>query len=166
MPKYSEGDFGECMLDGLISRIEKLFRKVRRAGMEQRTVVAVTRNQRDLNDMRVLGIQQSWTIRFATTLAQALQARPRSGICVVVYDRTVSRADWRDAVESLCAWECPVFCILLSDSAGPALRNAVLDSGGYDIARKPMDPAELAALIRAAMALAAEIDSCEAPMTV
>ncbi len=145
-----------------ISRVVRAFRRVRHAGMEQRTVLAVTRNERYMTDMRILAIQQSWSVRFATTLGQALEIRPRSGVCVVIYDRDVSRGDCAAAIRLLTHSENPVFCILLGDG----LRDMVVGCGGYDVASKPVDHEKLIGLINGALALAAEIDACQAAMAI
>lgn len=157
------------MFHRFISRLATLLRRVRRAGMEQRTVLAVTRSQRDMTDLRVLAIQQGWSIRFATTLPRALEIRPRTGVCVIVYDRDLPRTDWAHSVKLLAHSENPVFCILLADRPDHALRKSVVRCGGFDVASKPMDRAALAALatlINGALALASEIDACQAPLHV
>jgi DNA-binding NtrC family response regulator len=150
------------MLRRLISPIERLFRKVKHAGLEQRSVLTITRNQRYVTEMRVLAIQENWTVRFASTLAQAMERRPQVGPCVVIYDRELSRGDWVQAFRSLTHAENPVFCVLLADSPDGALRGMVAACGGYDVASMPFDRERISALIRGALALAAEIDGCRA----
>lgn len=152
------------MLHRLIARMEGLWRQVQRAGLDQRTVLAVTRNQRLFTDLRVLAIQQGWSIRFAGATAQALECRPRTGICVLLYDRDLAGGDWARDVKLLSTSENPVMCIVLSDSPGASLRAAVVRCGGFDVARKPLDHGHLAGLINGALALAEEIESCQAPV--
>ena len=155
------------MLYGIIARIDGLidgligglWRQVRRAGMEQRTVLAVTHNERLINDLRVLAIQNAWNIRFASNLGQAVARQPQAGICVVVYDRDGGTLD---AVRLFARSRNPVLTIVLSNRPDPSLRAAVVRSGGFDVASSD----GLTSAINAALAIAAEIDACEAALLV
>lgn len=125
----------------------------RRVGPERQTILAVSRNPWVFRELRVLAIEQGWSIRFATSLPQAQFERPHSGICVLIYDLE----NWRPALPLLAHSDTPLIPIVLS---GNALRAEVIAAGGYDLALKPLDRAEVARLIHQAIALAAAIDSC------
>ena len=138
-----------------------LWRKVQRA-LEPKTVLVVTLNPRYVRDFRIMAIQEGWHIRFAPALPHALKERPVEGSCVVVYDCDLPGVDWRSAVQALSNFDHPVFCIVLSPQWDSAFRSMVLDCGGFDVTREPLDRDHCAGLINGALTLAAEIDSCEA----
>ena len=139
--------------------METLWRKVQRV-LEPRTVLVATLDPCCVREFRIMAIQEGWHIRFAPTLPHALKARPVEGSCVVVYD--LPGGDWRTGVKALSNFDHPVFCIVVSPRCDPGFRSMVLDCGGFDATRKPLDRDHCAGLINGALTLAAEIDSCEA----
>lgn len=142
------------MFENLKTRMQAFWRRV---GPEQQTILVVSRSARVFRELRVLAIEQGWNIHFASSLRQAQLERPRSGVCVLLYDLEES---WRYALDTVSNRAAPVIPIVLSAAAGPRLRIDVIAAGGYDVAQKPVDRAEIARLIRQAFALAAEVDAC------
>jgi hypothetical protein len=148
------------MFQNFIARIATLWRRFQRV-LEERTVLVVTLNPRHFRDFRIMAIQESWHVRFAPTLPQALKARPSKGSCVVAYDRDLPGVDWRRAVTALSNFGRPVLCIVLSQRADMAFRKMVIECGGFDVTRKPLDRDHCAGLVNGALALATDIDSIE-----
>jgi DNA-binding response OmpR family regulator len=57
---------------------------------------------------------------------------------VILYDTHQSELSWRDGVPKLLAAIRPAFLILVSSAAEDSSRTELLDMGGYDIIRKPV----------------------------
>jgi CheY-like chemotaxis protein len=150
----------------LLARIETIWQHLGQAGAERPSVLAMTLTSGYCNELRIFAIQEGWNLSFANALENAVQACRMSRVCIVLYDRDLPGMEWRRAFHFLLHSDRPVFCILLSADVEPHLRKAVLDAGGYDLARKPLErgkPLEreaIVGLVNGALALAADIDSC------
>jgi DNA-binding NarL/FixJ family response regulator len=110
-------------------------------------------------NLRILAIQQRWHILFAKNLNSALQIGRLNRITVVIYDRELADADWRNAARRFTSGGAPIFFILLSSEYGRPLWKAVLDNGGYDVAPRNVDSEKLGRVVNGALALACSLDS-------
>jgi CheY-like chemotaxis protein len=154
------------MFGRLFGRIKTIWQHLGQAGAEGPGVLAMTLTSSHCDELRIFAIQEGWNLRFANTLETAVQACRVRRVCVVLYDRDLPGMEWRRAFHLLLHSGRPVICILLSAALDSRLRKAVLDAGGYDLARKPPErgkPLEREAvvgLVNGALALVADIDSC------
>ncbi|SRR5258708_5630870 len=147
------------MFKTLLGRLETLWHKIERAGADERTVIAVTTSSAVQLDLRIFSIQERWHILFARTLDAALQLRQRNKVTVVLYDRELPDVDWRKGLPALVNSVNPVFFILLSPVVDRRVWRTVLDYGGYDVARMPLDRERLAPIVNGAFAVVSTVDS-------
>jgi FixJ family two-component response regulator len=147
------------MFKTLLGRLETLWHKIEQIGVNERTVILVTTSSAVQLELRVLSIQEGWHILFARTLETALQYTTLEKGAVVLYDRDLPGVDWRKAQCALVDSVNPVFFILLSPGADRRLWRTVLDDGGYDVARMPLDRERLAPVVNGAFAVTSAVDS-------
>jgi DNA-binding response OmpR family regulator len=151
------------MFRTLLGRLETLWHKIEQTGANERTVIAVTASPSVQLQLRVFSIQERWHILFARTLETALQYTSFNKHAVVLYDRELPGVDWRKGQCAVVKSVNPVFFILLSPGADRRLWKTVLDYGGYDVARMPLDRENLAPLVNGAFAVVSTVDSLMAP---
>ena len=139
-------------------RSQSLLRKWEHFTSENRTVLAVTQDERCRMTLRVLSIEEGWRMLFAQSVEDALRLCSGRRPCVLLYDLDLPVADWQARVRWLLASEQPMFPIVLTEAPGAPLREEVVNCGGYDVARKPLEPEHLVSLVNGALALAESID--------
>lgn len=149
------------VVNGLLEYTGALRRRWEHLTQEHTTVLAVTRNPVCKMSLRVVALEQGWRILFAESIEDALRLQILNRICVLVYDRDLPGVEWRAALRCLLGSSAPLFPIVLSGALQARLRSEVLRCGGYDVARKPLEPRCFVALVRGALALAASIDALE-----
>jgi DNA-binding response OmpR family regulator len=128
---------------------------------ENRTVLAVTKDKRCEMRLRTLSLEQGWRILFAGSLDEGIHLQAWDRVCVLVYDQHLPGVEWRKGLRTLLALDDPILAIIISDVPSARLRSEVLNCGGYDLARKPLEPQWFVALVNGALALAESIDSME-----
>jgi len=124
-----------------------------------RTILAVTGDLSCRMSLRVLALEQGWRILFADCLEDGLRLQCLNSVSILVYDCGLPGVEWRHGLRTLLAPRGAIFPIVMSHVLSPRLRLEVLECGGYDIARNPLDPKHLAALVNGALALAKSVDS-------
>lgn len=148
------------MFKHLKSRLDSLWRQLEQAGDVSRSVLAVLSTSSCQHDLRVFAIEQGWRMSFATTLRDALDIRQTKKIEVIIYDQDLPDAPWRQGLFQLLDCTGPALAILLSCTADARICRTVLESGGFAVARKPVDRGSLVPLVNGALQLAEDIDSC------
>jgi DNA-binding response OmpR family regulator len=128
---------------------------------QSRTVLALTTNFGCRSSLRVLSLEEGWRILFADSLEDGLRLQCLNRASILVYDHDLPGVDWRRGVRTLLS-EGATFPIVIADPPSSRLRSEVLDCGGFDVARNPLEPACLAALVNGAWALTKSIDNLEA----
>jgi len=111
--------------------------------------------------LRTIAFEECWRILFAESLEDGLRLQYSNRICVLIYDRDLPGAEWHHGLRTLLASREPVLPIVISDVLSARLRSEVLDSGGYDLARNPIEPEYFVRLVNGALALAESIDSLD-----
>ena len=147
------------MLKSILGQLESLWRHIEQAGIgDDRAVLVVSTSPSLQLEMRVFAIQEGWRILFAKSLANAIRLSRIHKITVVVYDQDLSGVSWHKAFSHL-QNAGTVLLILLSTVVDWRLRKAVLDNGGFDVARMPVQSATIVPLVNGAFALAGSVDS-------
>lgn len=147
------------MFKNIFEQLGTLWRQFEQVtAFEGRTVLLLTTSLSLQTEWRVLSIQEGWHIVFARSLEAALRLSKLRRVTVVIYDRDTADAEWRKGVRCLVKDD-PVFFILLSSVVDRRLWETVIDNGGYDIARKPLDRESLVSSVNGAFALASSVDS-------
>jgi len=80
------GDGINRVLRNLVQRVGVLCWKLRRAGTEERRILAVMPALSDQNNLRVWSIEEGWSVLFATSVERAVNVRQANRIGVVLYD--------------------------------------------------------------------------------
>lgn len=124
----------------------------------QITVLAVTPFSSEQVAVRLFGIQERWRVLYASSLERAVELRQRETISVILYDRDLPGVDWTKAVRTLLTCSEPACLILLSGFVDNRLWRTVLECGGYDVARKPLERDTLVPLVNGPCLLAGGID--------
>jgi DNA-binding NtrC family response regulator len=146
-------------VNGLKERAGALWRQWNH--WENRTVLAVTKDNRCKLTLRTLSLEQRWRILFAESLEDGIRLQARDRARVLVYDHRLLGVEWRKGLHSLLASDDPIIPIVISDAPSAPLRSEVLNCGGYDLALNPIQHEWFVALVNGALALAETIDSIE-----
>jgi DNA-binding response OmpR family regulator len=126
---------------------------------ESRTVLALTTNSSCRSTLRVLALQEGWRILFADSLEEGVRLQGLNRAGIFVYDQNLPGVEWRQGLSTMVASHRSVFPIVMTDSPSSGLKREVLEYGGFDLARSPLEPECFVALVRGARALARSIDS-------
>jgi DNA-binding response OmpR family regulator len=148
-------------VNGLRERTGSLWRRWEQFTSARRTVLAVTKDIRCRTNLRIYSLEQGWRILFAESLEDALRLQYLGRICVLVYDCDLPGIDWRRGLRTLLAVNDPLVPIVISSLPNSRFRSEVLNFGGYDVARNPLEPERFVPLVNGALALAGSIDSLE-----
>jgi DNA-binding response OmpR family regulator len=149
------------MMNGILERTGELWLQWERFASGGRTVLAVTRDCRCKTSLHILSLEQGWRILFAESLEDGLRLEHTNRICVLIYDRDLTGVEWREGLRALLSSDEPLLPIVISDAPSAELRSEVIDNGGFDLARNPLEPDCFVALVNGALALAESIDSLE-----
>ena len=147
------------MLNNFKCHLEHLWRQLEEVATSQRNVLAVLPAFSRRADFRIFAIEQRWQICFASTLERAVDIQRRQKIDVVIYDRDLPDADWRQALSKVSNSAGPAIVIVLSYTTDASAERLVLDCGGFAVARKPVERGNLVPLVNGALQLVEEIDS-------
>ena len=126
---------------------------------KDRTVLLVSPHASEQNTLRVAAILERWHLLIAPTVDCAERILEQEPVSVVLYDRRAAPSGWQPSVRRLLQSSHSVCLILLSDDVAEPPRCSVLECGGYDVARKPLDRATLVALVNGYLGLRESIDS-------
>jgi DNA-binding response OmpR family regulator len=88
-------------------------------------------------------MQEGAALLEAANCAEAAQWLGRVRVAAVVCDETLPDGGWQDLLSLAARMDDPPPVLVTSRLADERLWAAVLELGGYDLLRKPFDPAEL-----------------------
>ena len=145
-------------VNGLRERTGALWRRWEHCALANRTLLVVTKNARCKTSLRTLALEQGWRILFAETIEDGLRLQNLDRICLLIYDHQLPGVDWRDGLRTLLALDEPTLPIVIANVVSARLRSEVLNCGGFDLARNPL---EQECFVNGALALAESIDSIE-----
>ncbi len=86
-----------------------------------------------------LSSQAGWRISFAGNAEEAVEQFRVMEVSIVVYDREVNPAGWRQAIRLLCDESPQPYLILLSKTSDRNLWEELERLGGSDILKTPLD---------------------------
>ena len=104
-----------------------------RAADSALTVLAITASTTDRAQLQRIFEKTGWSIVFADSIEDAL----RQPVQIVVCDRDLEGADWREAIRQLARGPDRRCVILASFVADDYLWEEVIHCGGYDVLPKP-----------------------------
>lgn len=113
-------------------------------------IVGLVSSEKERDELASLGFDEGWEVQFADTCAEALAASDPRRVPVILCDRDLPSADWRDAVQTLASSSRPACVILLSSVVDDALWEEVIRHGGYDILAKPLRRNEVVRVVKLA----------------
>ncbi len=111
-------------------------------------VLAILTSQTDRTQLQSIFEKAGWRIAFANSMDE-LTAQPMP---IVLYDRDLPGADWRQAIQQLAGSQPSRKVILASFVADDYLWEEVIHFGGYDILPKPFRESEVRHVIQFAWA--------------
>jgi DNA-binding response OmpR family regulator len=160
MDTTRSGDGINRVLRTLVKRVGMLCRRLQQMGTEERGILAVMPASLHQDNLRVWSIEEGWSVLFATSVESAVRISQGNRIGVVLYDCDLPEINWRKGMVTLLNCAEPVFAIALSRVLNARFCLAVLESGGYAVAGKPLDRKSLVGLVNGALRLEDSIDSC------
>ena len=102
-------------------------------------VLAVTENDRFYTTLTEIGAGCGWQVRRARSLSEAVAAIDSHATPLVILDWDENNADWRRALERLCARPHHPCVLLASRVVDENLRQEVLRYRGYDVLPRSTD---------------------------
>ncbi len=114
------------------------------------TVVGLVADDNDRRLLANLSFDNGWIMHFVDSSAEAQAASARLRVPVILYDRDLPSADWRDIVSLLASSSLPTCVILISRVADDHLWEEVIRRGGYEVLSKPLRPEEVVRMIKLA----------------
>ena len=116
----------------------------------QVTVVGLVADHNDRRLLANLSFDNGWIMHFVDSSTEAQAASARLRVPVILYDRDLPSADWRDIVSLLASSSRPTCVILISRVADDHLWEEVIRRGGYEVLSKPLRPEEVVRMIKLA----------------
>lgn len=101
-------------------------------------IVCLVAGDQDRGLLDQTAARHRWKLLFAQTEPKAREMASRLKPAIILLDRDVPGADWRNAVSSLAASSGGGCVVLISRVTDDYLWNEVVSSGGYDVLPKPL----------------------------
>lgn len=113
-------------------------------------VVGLLADNHDRHLLANVSSGNGWVVHFVDSLAATLAAAASFRVPVILCDRDLLGADWREAVSRLASSSLPTCVILVSRAADGCLWEEVIRSGGYEVLSRPLRPEEVIRVIKLA----------------
>jgi DNA-binding NarL/FixJ family response regulator len=113
-------------------------------------IVALLVDNRDRRLLANVSSVNRWAVLFVDSVTEAQTAAANLRVPVILCDRDLVGADWRETVSGL-ASSSPLTCVvLISRAADNSLWEEVIRSGGYEVLSRPLRPEEVVRVIKLA----------------
>jgi DNA-binding NtrC family response regulator len=122
----------------------------RKESSGQIKIVALVSSEHDRGLLSRLATEHHWTLRLADTSEEAWEALNESKAPIVLCDRELSAADWRDVVHRMGSSNHGTYPILVSRVADDYLWKEVIRLGGHDLLATPLREEDVLRAIRLA----------------
>ncbi|HZT32580.1 MAG TPA: response regulator [Bryobacteraceae bacterium] len=106
------------------------------------TLLVVSPQESDHSALRDIFAGTNWTVHYSYTWEEARECLEEHRVSVVVCERDLPDATWRDAWKSLVRVPGAPMLVVASRLADERLWAEVLNLGGYDVILKPFEPNE------------------------
>lgn len=116
---------------------------VARAEGAQITLVALVAGDQDRKLLSEIADRSRWSVHFADTCEEAWTELNRLKAPVILCDRDLPDAEWREVVQRMASSAHRACAILVSRVVDDYLWNEVIGKGGYDVLAKPLRADEL-----------------------
>ena len=120
------------------------------ASTAQLIVIALLVDNHDRRLLANVSSGNGWAVHFVDSLMEAQAAATNLRVPVILCDRDLVGADWRETVSRLASSSLPTCVILISRAADDHLWEEVIRSGGYEVLSKPLRPKEVVRVIKLA----------------
>jgi hypothetical protein len=114
------------------------------------TIVALIAGERDCGLLKDVCARNRWSLHFTDTCGEAWTVLNRLKAPVVLCDRDLPGAEWRDVVHMMASSAHGACAILLSRVVDDYLWNEVIGKGGYDVLPKPLREDDIVRSVRLA----------------
>jgi FixJ family two-component response regulator len=113
-------------------------------------IVALVADQGDRELLSRLAAEHQWVLHFAGSSGEAWDALNQSKAPIVLCDRELPAAEWRDVIHMMVSSAHQVYAILVSKVADDYLWNEVIRRGGHDLLTTPLREEDVLRAIRLA----------------
>jgi len=113
-------------------------------------IVALLASDWDRQLLSRMAADQGWAVYFAATCSEAWDLLNRQEAPIVLCDRDLPGAEWRDVIQKMASAPRPVYAVLLSKVADNYLWNEVIQRGGHDLIATPLREEQVLRAIRLA----------------
>lgn len=114
------------------------------------SIVSLLSGAEDRSVADQVGGRNHWEVFFANGCDDARQLSDRIKPQIILFDRDVAGAGWRQEVSAVATAAGGACVLLLSTVADDNLWNEVVLNGGYDVLRKPLSEPDLLRAVRLA----------------
>jgi CheY-like chemotaxis protein len=114
------------------------------------TIIGLAFTDEDRRLLASVCSRRQWNVLFADTCDQARAALDQLKAPVILCDRDLPGAEWRDVVQGLASLPHRACVILISKVVDDYLWNEVVQRGGYDVLRKPLREEDLVRAVKLA----------------
>jgi DNA-binding NtrC family response regulator len=114
------------------------------------SVIALGVNDPDRNLLIEASVQHKWKMQFSVTCGDAWSVLEQTKAPIILCDRDIEGAEWRDVVKMMASSTHGACAILLSRVVDDYLWNEVIANGGYDVVPKPLREEDVVRSVRLA----------------
>lgn len=114
------------------------------------SIVALVAAESDCELLSHLAVDHHWVLHFAQNCGEAWDALNESKAPIVLCDRELPAAEWRDVIQMMVSSAHQAYVILLSKVADDYLWNEVIRLGGHDLLTTPLREDDVLRAIRLA----------------
>jgi two-component system response regulator RegA len=107
------------------------------------SILSVSPRDDDHRSIQAILRRSNWALHTACNIAEALRLQRSTPVAVILCEATLPDGSWKDLLDELSACEHPPRLIVTSEIADERLWAEVLNSGGFDVLPKPLEPEEL-----------------------
>jgi len=114
------------------------------------SVIALGVNDPDRNLLIKASVQHNWKMQFSVTCGEAWFLLEQTKAPIILCDRDIEDAEWRDVMRMMASSTHGACAILLSRVVDDYLWNEVIANGGYDVVSKPLREEDVVRSVRLA----------------
>jgi hypothetical protein len=114
------------------------------------SVIALGVNDQDRDLLIETSVQHNWKMQFSVTCGDAWSVLEQTKAPIILCDRDIEGAEWRDVVKMMASSTHRACTILLSRVVDDYLWNEVIANGGYDVVPKPLREGDVVRSVRLA----------------
>jgi len=116
------------------------------------SILALLAEERDRAVVSDFCFRAQWHVSFASTGPDALALIRRAKVHILLIDRDLAAADWRESISMFASSSTDTCIMLVSRVIDAYLWNEVVRNGGYEVLPKPLSEADVSRAAKLAWA--------------